>query len=834
MAKKHIKPFIASAVLLLLILAVFWFVKSIKKPPVKLVVLISIDTLRADHLGCYNPSMDISPEIDRFSKDCLLFENTYCQVPLTLPSHSTMLSGTLPIYHKARDNEGFQLDDSITTLAELFKEAGFSTCGIVSTVILLKDIGIAQGFDTYIDTTPDSSEPNEMLLRRAEETTELACNWLENHKLDKGFLFVHYYDPHTPYDPPGEFASRFADDLYAGEVCYTDKHVGLLIQKIKDLGLYKNSLIVLTADHGEMLGEHGETEHGFFIYESEIRVPLLIKMPGKPRGRRFTRNAGIVDIAPTICSIAGVKLPEEFQGYNLVDYQKRNTASQDERYIYCESLYPTNAACCPLFGVVNGRWKFIQSNRPELYDIKADPKEEHNLITEEAKRAYLLKEHLKNIIEEESNKAKIDGRTERAHLQLESLGYISGWKRQDETNFDRLEGKDPKDTIGAYEENKVLKVMMKDNRLIEAKEKGSKMVSADPDDLQALKTLSEVCEKLEQFDEAKELYNRLLTKIEPFKNSEKEKYEKTFLDIHSKLADICYKQKKLDEAAEHLKTILNIDAENTTVLNMAGDLMLEKGEQDEAAKYFERSLAVDGNQVERQNQLAHIYFEAKNLQKAEELLRKAAETDPENASTFFNLGNLLFAQKRYAEALASYENAHRINPQSTQAQEQIEACRKSIEALNRIEVLKKSLDEHPRDPIIHKNLGALYFNARDFGNAAVHWEESLTEEPNQIDLLNNVAWIMSNRENESVFDPSKAVTYALKACELTEFKQPEVLDTLMGAYAAKGDFNSAIEAGEKALELEGIAEKPELKQKIQKNIDEYRKNLNSANTENLD
>ncbi|MDP6381529.1 MAG: sulfatase, partial [Phycisphaerae bacterium] len=320
---------------------------------------------------------------------------------------------------------------------------------VLSSFVLGSHTGLNQGFDYYDEYEMEWRKDESHNGRRAEDTTRLAGMWLEKHKSDRSFLFLHYYDPHLPYDPPQPFAGRFRSNPYAGEIAYTDKYIGRVIEKLKDLGLYDSSLIILTADHGEMLGEHGEHEHGYFIYEAAVKVPLIVKMPDGPRGKSVNDLAGIVDIFPSICAALGIPVPAHVQGKDLTGYLTARGGSAEDRYYYSESLWPTEYGGNSLLGVVTRRWKYIQTTKPELYDLEKNPEETDNLIGKQPKRAHLLREHLKLILEEQSYKGNSAGGgalDPETIKRLESLGYIASAGAGQSPHFDASRP-DPKDLL---------------------------------------------------------------------------------------------------------------------------------------------------------------------------------------------------------------------------------------------------------------------------------------------------------------------------------------------------------------------------------------------------
>ena len=286
------------------------------------VLLISIDTCRADSLGCYGNSSQATPNVDALARDGVLFKSVITPFPMTLPAHCSMLTGTYPETHGVRANVG-RLGDANVTLAKILRTAGYQTAAFVGGFPLAARFGLNQGFQTYDDQFhqgKDGDEPE----RKAEEVSRPAMAWLEEHGDQPFFLFLHYYDPHFPYDPPPPFPST-----YAGEIAYVDMSIGTVMDKLRTLGLYDNTLVIVAGDHGEGLGEHGETEHGFFIYQSTLHVPLMVRTPkGRVKGSQVDENVSLVNIVPTVLGLAGLSIPRQVQGVDLSGYLAANSPTE--------------------------------------------------------------------------------------------------------------------------------------------------------------------------------------------------------------------------------------------------------------------------------------------------------------------------------------------------------------------------------------------------------------------------------------------------------------------------------------------------------------------------
>ncbi|MBW8034829.1 MAG: sulfatase-like hydrolase/transferase [Planctomycetes bacterium] len=439
-------PLLIIPVILLAGLCVWFVSRRPSSPPIRHLVLISIDTCRADYLSCYGYPQPTTPNIDSLASEGYLFSNVITPLPLTLPAHTSMFTGTIPPQHGKHDNKNFS-DPPSVTLAELLKKKGYQTGAFVGAQILNNRHGLSRGFDTYNDQFAKKNQSE----RRAGEVNRVAFEWLEKQKDKQIFLFLHYYDPHDDYNPPEPFATKFKESPYAGEVAYADHCIGEVVAKLKSLGMYESSLIIVTGDHGEMLGEHGEITHRYFIYQSAIKVPMIYKLPGSNIPHKIDDIAGIIDIVPTLCSLLDIEPPAQITGKNLAGYFNNKPPEEEDRYLYCESLYPTNYNANSLLGLTGNRWKYIQTTRPELYDIQQDPGELTNLVEKEPHRARILKDRLAQVLEQTVRKDKEEDKPLDAESikHLESLGYVTGSRVKVDFSFDQSKT-DPKDMIGFH------------------------------------------------------------------------------------------------------------------------------------------------------------------------------------------------------------------------------------------------------------------------------------------------------------------------------------------------------------------------------------------------
>ncbi|HEV2495065.1 MAG TPA: sulfatase-like hydrolase/transferase [Terriglobia bacterium] len=419
------------------------------------VLLITIDTVRADHLGCYGYRRIETPVIDQLASEGIRFKHAYAQVPLTLPSHTVIMTGTYPMFNGVRDLTSPGLNKTLPTLAEILRKDGYSTAAFVSSFVLNSMWGLNRGFDVYDDETGAgagaASDPS-LLKRRGDQTVDRALAWLDSHSGRPFFLWVHLYDPHSPYRPPEPYLSRYAGRTYDGEIAFDDAQLGRLFARLRQLKLYENALIVLTSDHGESLGEHGEAEHGFFIYDSTIHVPLVVKLSGPSSGpRTVAEPIELVDVAPTIADLCRVprQLTRSFQGHALAGIQGAG-ATSPAAPAYAESYYPRNTfGWHELRGLITSQYQFIDAPRPELYNLERDPGETHDLAASQSAFASALREKLQNFEGRYTNASlpqKSNGLDSETLEKLRSLGYV-GYQAPGTGGNSSVARADPKDKV---------------------------------------------------------------------------------------------------------------------------------------------------------------------------------------------------------------------------------------------------------------------------------------------------------------------------------------------------------------------------------------------------
>ncbi len=397
-------------------------VRGVPTFPSAPVILISIDTMRADRLPAYGYAKVRTPAIDRLVPEAWLFENAYTPCPMTLPAHTTMLTGLLPFEHGVRNNAGFVFDGKAhTNLPDVLRRRGYAAGATVSSYVLRYETGLGSLFDYYEDSVETAPGVESVHYRRAGAKTEgFAREWIAKHASEPFLFFFHIYEPHLPYEPPEPFRSEYGV-TYDAMVATADSVVGTFLDDLKRLGVYDRALVILTGDHGEGLGDHGEEQHSILLYREAMHVPLLIKLPkGYGGGRRVATPVQLSDIVPTVTAVLGVDTPKEVSGASLLTVAAR----APQRVIYGETLFPRlNLGWSDLHCVWDGRYHYIAGPRPELYDVVSDASERHDLVRAEPAVASRLAGELNRFPTGNEKPAPVDAETLK---RLAALGYVGG------------------------------------------------------------------------------------------------------------------------------------------------------------------------------------------------------------------------------------------------------------------------------------------------------------------------------------------------------------------------------------------------------------------------
>jgi len=615
------------------------------------VVVVTLDTTRADRLGCYGFSAVDTPHIDALAEEAVVFEQSTATVPLTFPSHSSIFTGLVPPHHGVRDNGGFFLEDDHTTLAERFKEAGYATGAFIGAWVLDSRWGLDQGFDRYADQF-DLSEFKVLSLgtvqKPGDEVMDGALEWLATVRDQRFFAWVHLYDPHTPYEPPEPYASRYPGQAYLGEVAYTDSVVGRLLAWLRTAGVWERTLVVLTGDHGESLGEHGESTHAFFIYDSTVRVPLIVRTPWGDTGRSRVQTSG-VDIMPTVLELAGLEPEPGIDGRSLAPFVL-DPSLREERVAYSESYFPRyHYGWQHLRSIRDGRHKLIDAPEPELYDVEADPGESRNLYEALGSTAERLRRRLEELAGSGGDTALEQDLMDPETLhRLAALGYVGNTVDVDPDEV----LPDPKAKIALFGLMSEAKAAGQQGRTGEAITKMQRVIEEDPGIVDAHLTLANWRRREGDVDGAIASYQEVL-KLHPG-------------DVLAltNLANLYRELGRHEAALEGYRSVLEVDPRNPQTWFHLATLQLDLGQVDAAEQTFRQALEHNPDMGAAYNSLGAIAYSRGDLDEAERLVRKGLELEPEVRKGRFNLGRLLEArgdlaeaERLYREELAMYADA---------------------------------------------------------------------------------------------------------------------------------------------------------------------------------
>lgn len=564
------------------------------------VLLVTLDTTRADHLGVYGEQRPLTPNIDLVASRGAVFTRAFSHTPMTLPAHANILTGSTPLYHGIRDNTGFRLDARFLTLAEWLRMRGYATAAFVSSFVLGRAFGLDQGFDIY-------HEPLDKDSFLAAESVSAAKDWIAGQD-GKWFCWLHLWDPHFPYTPPAPFAERYRKDPYAGEIAYMDAELGKLFSFLKKSKRLDSTLLVITGDHGESLGEHGEFEHGFFAYNSTVHIPLIICLPGQ-RQRSVSALVSHVDIFPTVCDILGGDPPPWLAGRTLLPLLKGG--AREERPVYIESMGPyLSKGWAPLQGFITGKLKFIDLPIKELYDMEHDFNESKNIISTRklADLNGVLADLQKKMSGTDTAAARMTLPAETLR-RLRSFGYLAGIQVEKKAVFGRDD--DLKTLLPIQNKLRTANQLFNLRKYREAKEMYEQVIASKPDDIGSY--------------------------------------------VH--LAETLYYLRQLPAAVDILRRGLQRKPDSMELKSKLGVFLTEINRNDEAVALLQEVLASDPADSANWNYLGVAFFRMKNFVKADEAYEKSLALDPHNAMAYSNLGALHLARYVAAKDEASREEA---------------------------------------------------------------------------------------------------------------------------------------------------------------------------------
>jgi arylsulfatase A-like enzyme/Tfp pilus assembly protein PilF len=617
-------------------------------------VVITLDTTRADRLGAYGFKDIETPTLDRLAAEGVLFEQASTAAPLTLPSHSSIFTSLFPPEHGVRDNGGFFLAPSHKTLATVLKSQGFQTGAVVGAYVLDGKWGLNQGFDTYVDDFDLSKMTGGFgigdVKRPGNEVVDRALPWLEKVKDRRFFAWLHFYDAHSPYLSPEPFASRYRTHPYSGAISFADSQVARVIAFLDQHHLLDRTVIAVVGDHGEGLNQHQEGTHGFFIYQSTMRVPFIVRAPfERTRGRRVADPVRTVDLFPTVLDLLGVPVPKGIAGVSLAPLMTGATARLDLE-VYAEALYPLHHyGWSELRAWRAGQYKVIDAPRPELYDLDRDPDETTNLYDQKKSVADVMIARLRSQENDDPSKQAAQAAPEvdpEARARLAALGYVGSFVAT--VSGPSSQRADPKDKIGLFN-------LMTDSREI-AKDKDSfdtvvsmltKVVHDDPAVIDAWFNLGNAHFKVGRFEDAIKYFSKAL-ELKP-------DYDLAVINM----ANAYRKLGRDDAALAGYERYLSIDPKNAQVRYQIGEIYLDRGEDAKAEANFTQALAIDPRTASARNALGALAFRHGDSAGAEREIRAALAMKPDVRLAHYNLA--LIAEQRGDDTTAEAEYRREID-----------------------------------------------------------------------------------------------------------------------------------------------------------------------------
>ncbi len=646
-------------------IARLWSSRGVSKPNV---VIITLDTTRADHLGAYGYAGVKTPAIDGLASRGVLFEQASTAAPLTLPSHCSIMTGTYPTYHGVRVNGNTALGDDQTTLAELFAAGGYQTGAFIGAFVLDGRWGLKQGFQHYDDKF-DLKKYKHLDLgaiqRPGDQVMDAALAWLEAGRGKPFFAWIHLYDPHIPYEPPepylSEYGGRGRTGLYDGEIAFMDEQIGRLAAWLAANGLARDTVLVLVGDHGEGLGSHGEETHGFFIYDSVAHVPFVIAAPlGELQGRRVASQVSTVDLAPTLLELAGLPALSRQQGRSLLPAMFRPEKA-DEGRAYMESMTPSvQFGWSPLQSLRRAGYHFVDAPRPELYDVRRDPAEETDLSALEPGTVRSMKAELDRLVAETGRNApapqaaNLDKETME---RLSALGYIGAPVSARKGPSGGRSGPlaDPKDKLKVFEAVTRAGAMIMAEQYDAAADLLESALKDDPSITQGLLLLATCDSHRGRRDEAK-------THLDVILREDPENIQALIA-----LADILVGEGKDGDAIALCRQTLSVDENNVEAYMLIGEIYAGREDHGQALPYLEKAFELQPKLTRNRFNLAASLIGVKQFDRAEPLLKDIIRDAPKFPRANYNLGLLCEEEGRLEEARTAYTQELSLFPQEFQA-----------------------------------------------------------------------------------------------------------------------------------------------------------------------
>ncbi len=630
------------------------------------VLIVTLDTTRADHLGAYGKRGARTHNLDRLAADGVVFENCFTAVPVTLPSHSTIFTGTYPMAHGVRDNGLFQLPASALTLAEILQERGYRTGAAIGAFPLTSEFGIEQGFEFFDDHVTIASEDyrggvDEAAAslffdeRSAPRVNDAILPWLRSNGDQPFFAWIHYWDPHQPFVAPPPYSQLFAHDPYQAEIAFVDQSLGRILDELERQGVAERTIVVVTSDHGEGRGEHDEETHSQLAYNTTLHVPLILRVPGLEGGHRIRRRVGTVDILPTVLELLDLPVPEQVQGRSQARLIRQRSDEPSRGLYYAETLSPRfSHGWGELRALFEGDLKYIHGPRPELFDLQADPGELHNLVPSQPQQHQRMEAALAAFIARNAQATSSDAAQEvdpETRQRLLALGYVSaGGAAPDQVVEElRSDGDPPQDHIRDINLSSQAKQALTRGDHLAARELALQLVARDVDNPFFRSILTMAYLRLGQVDQAAQVA------------SESARINGLNADASLDAAQALFRSGKRVRGIELAERCVD-DFPTAPGLYLLAEMVAVEGDEARQEELLLRAVELDGNFARARRSLAIRLANTDRLDQARPHFTELLRLEPRNPRNHFNFAVALQSSGRPAESVRYFERAIELTP----------------------------------------------------------------------------------------------------------------------------------------------------------------------------
>jgi arylsulfatase A-like enzyme/tetratricopeptide (TPR) repeat protein len=750
------------------------------------VVLITVDGLGADQLGCYGAEGAVTPNLDSLTEEGVRFARAYTPVPLSTPAHASVMTGAWPAEHGLHGTHGYAMNPDVATLAEMLTEHGHACAGFAGGFPTNSRFGLGRGMDPYVvQLSPDQRQAVKNLEHPARAVASRAAAWIQQNGGQPFFCFINLHDPATPHQ--SDRVERVEpEEAYREEISRVDTMIGAFLRKLTELDLREKTLVIVAGTHGEAFGEHDEWGHGPLVYNTTLHVPLLMSLPGVlEEGKTDDRVASLVDIAPTVLATVGADRPDSVSGHDLL-----GTAPTD-RHVYAESEYLSRRFDAkPVRCLVGSRWKYIDGGRPELYDLRVDPDESENIVADHSKAAGDLRARLDAIRSDMTVRA---GQPmydpAKARTELIQLGVLAETATAPADDPQRQLADAP-DIMPFLEGMREVEEYQKQGRLLDASNVLRVLIEAQPNAAPLRRKMLEVLAAAEGLHQGKSHLVALLER-DPLSREAVRTYAAIILreGQAARAERLLLHALKLPLGPEEVAAPGVGSVTERDILRDIGVARIAQKKLDQAIEPYAELLRRDPTDEEAHRQLVRIHFARGRHDQAIRHCQALVAISPNSASARSDLATALAASGRLPDAVAQHRQALALDP----------AHRYSI-----------------------GQLGSIFLAHGHYAQAAQVWAQGLQNRPRDVQLAQRLAWLLATCPEEDVADPDEAIHLGRQIVNLTGGKNVGALDTLAVAQARAGRFEAAIENARKALELADAAGQDEQAELLKKRIELYR------------